>query len=141
MKYSKWIGMLACVALVVVCFMPWTYHADIQKNFTGFFSEKDAYGKPGRFIAFFCLASFFLIFAQKIWAQRVLLFVSGLLLAYSVKTYILYTSCYNAYCPDKKPGIYLLLVLAVIIFASSLFSDVKISSLEQTKTREEAGNQ
>ena len=25
--------------------MPWTYHADLRKYFTGFFSEKDVYGK------------------------------------------------------------------------------------------------
>lgn len=128
--------MVACLALVAVCFMPWTYHADLQKNFTGFFSEKDAYGKPGKFITFFCLASFLLILAQKVWAQRVLLFVSGTLMAYAIKTYILYTSCYNAYCPDKKAGIYLLLALAIIIFASALFSDVKISSDEKRKSFE-----
>lgn len=127
---------MACVALIAVCFMPWTYHADLQKTFTGFFSEKDAYGKPGKFITFFCLASFFLILARKVWAQRVLLFVAGTLMAYSIKTYILYTSCYNAYCPDKKAGIYLLLVLAIIIFASALFSDIKISSVEKRKSFE-----
>ena len=129
--------MAACLLLIAVCFMPWTYHADLQKSFTGFFSEKDAYGKPGKFITFFCLASFFLIMAQKVWAQRVLLFVAGTLMAYSIKTYILYTSCYNAYCPDKKAGIYLLLVLAIVIFASALFSDVKISSAEKRKPYDE----
>jgi hypothetical protein len=137
MKYSKWIGMLACVALVVVCFMPWTYHADLQKTFTGFFSEKDAYGKPGKFIVFFCLVAFSLILVQKVWAQRVLLFVAGTLMAYSIKTYILYTSCYNAYCPDKKAGIFLLLALSVIIFASALFSDVKVSATEKRKSFEQ----
>ncbi len=126
MKYSKWIGMMGCLALVAVCFMPWTYHADIQKNFTGFYSENDAYGKPGKFIVFFCSVSFLLLLARKVWAQRVLLFVAGTLVAYAIKTYILYTSCYNAYCPEKKPGIFLLLFLAVIIFASALFSDLKV---------------
>jgi hypothetical protein len=136
MKYSKWIGMVGCLALVVVCFMPWTYHADLHKSFTGFFSEKNAYGKPGKFIILFCVVSFFLIMAQKVWAQRVLLFVSGTLLAYSVKTYILYTSCYNAYCPDKKAGIYLLIALSVLIFCSALFSDVKVSPGEIKKSVE-----
>ena len=131
MKYSKWIGMAACVLLIAVCFMPWTYHADLQKNFTGFFSEKDAYGKPGKFIVFFCLLSFALIMAQKVWAQRVLLFVAGTLLAYSIKTFILYSSCYNAYCPEKKAGIFLLLAFSVIIFAASLFSDIKVAPVEK----------
>lgn len=131
MKYSKWIGIAACILLIVVCFMPWTYHADLQKNFTGFFSEKDAYGKPGKFIVFFCLVSFALIMVQKVWAQRVLLFVAGTLLAYSIKTYILYSSCYNAYCPEKKAGIFLLVACSVIIFAASLFSDIKVAPVEK----------
>ena len=133
MKYSKWIGMATCLVLIAVCFMSWTYHADVEKNFTGFFSEKDAYGKPGKFIVFFCLISFALIVVQKVWAQRVLLFVSGTLLAYTIKTYILYTSCYNAYCPEKKAGIFLLLACSVIIFGSALFSDVKVSGVEKEK--------
>ena len=131
MKYSKWIGVVACVLLIAVCFMPWTYHADLQKNFTGFFSEKDAYGKPGKFIVFFCLVSFALLMVQKVWAQRVLLFVAGTLLAYSIKTYILYSSCYNAYCPEKKAGIFLLVACSVIIFAASLFSDIKVAPMEK----------
>ena len=131
MKYSKWIGVVACVLLIAVCFIPWTYHADLQKNFTGFFSEKDAYGKPGKFIVFFCLVSFALLMVQKVWAQRVLLFVAGTLLAYSIKTYILYSSCYNAYCPEKKAGIFLLVACSVIIFAASLFSDIKVAPVEK----------
>ena len=131
MKYSKWIGVVACVLLIAVCFMPWTYHADLQKNFTGFFSEKDAYGKPGKFIVFFCLVSFALLMVQKVWAQRVLLFVAGTMLAYSIKTYILYSSCYNAYCPEKKAGIFLLVACSVIIFAASLFSDIKVAPVEK----------
>ena len=123
--------MATCLVLIAICFMPWTYHADVQKSFTGFFSEKDAYGKPGKFIIFFCVASFALILAQKVWAQRVLLFVTGTLLAYSIKTYILYTSCYNAYCPEKKAGIFLLLACSVIIFGASLFSDVKVAAVEK----------
>jgi hypothetical protein len=110
--------------------MPWTYHADIGKNFTGFFSENNAYGKPGKFIVVCCVTSFLLLLAGKVWAQRVLLFVAGTLVAYSIKTYILYSSCYNAYCPEKKAGIFLLLALSVTIFASALFSDIKVPSKE-----------
>ncbi len=136
MRYSKWVGMAACLLLIVVCFIPWTYHADIQKNFTGFFSENNAYGRPGKFIVFFCVISLLLLLARKVWAQRVLLFVAGTLVAYSIKTYILYTSCYNAYCPEKQAGIFLLIFLALIIFASALFSDLKL----QPKQSEEPLN-
>jgi hypothetical protein len=133
MKYSKWIGMAACILLIAVCFMPWTYHADVQKNFTGFFSQNDAYGKPGKFFVFFSIIAFGLIVLQKVWAQRIHLFFAGVMLAYAIKTYILYTSCYNAYCPDKKAGIFLMLGLTLVIFASSLFPDIKIDTDKKEK--------
>lgn len=131
MKFSKWIGVIAAIALIVVCFMPWTYHADVQKNFTGFFSEKDAYGKPGKFLIIFSVISILLFIVPKIWAKRTNLFVTGIMLAYAIKTYIMYTSCYNAYCPEKKAGIYLVVLLSVIQFVMSLFPDVKIKQENQ----------
>ncbi len=125
MKYSKWIGMFACLALVVVCFLPWTYHADLQKTFTGFFSEKNAYGKPGKYIVIFCAVAVLLFLAGKVWAQRTLLFVSGLLLSYAIKTYILYSSCYNAYCPEKLFGIYGVLICSVVIMVAAVFPQTR----------------
>ncbi|RYY67908.1 MAG: hypothetical protein EOO13_13750 [Chitinophagaceae bacterium] len=128
MKYSKWIGLAAALALIVVCFMPWTYHADVQKNFTGFFSENNLYGKPGKFLIFFSVVAGILILTPKIWAKRTNLFVTGIMLAYAIKTYILYTSCYNAYCPEKRAGIYLVVLLSVLQFVMTLFPDMKIES-------------
>src|SRR6478672_3300658 len=116
MRYSNWIGVAAAVILIAVCFMPWTYHADIQKTFTGFFSEQGMYGKPGKFFIFFSALCITLLLIPKIWAKRVHLFASALMVAYAIKTYILYTSCYNAYCPEKKAGIYLVLVLSIVQF-------------------------
>lgn len=126
MKFSKWIGIAAAAALIIVCFMPWTYHADVQKAFTGFFSENNAYGKPGKFLVAFSVISALLFILPKIWAKRTNLFVTGIMLAYAIKTYILYTSCYNAYCPEKKAGIYLVVLLSLLQFVMSLFPDIKI---------------
>ena len=97
MKYSKPVGIFACIMLIIACFMPWTYHADINKTFTGFFSENNAYGKPGKFLIFFAIASGVLILLPKLWAKRTHIFLSALFTGYVVKSYILFTSCYNAY--------------------------------------------
>ena len=126
MKFSKWIGLIAAIGLIIVCFVPWTYHADLQKNFTGFFSENEAYGKPGKFFIFFSVLSAALLLIPRIWAKRINLFNTGIMLAYAIKSYILYTSCYNAYCPEKKAGIYLVVVLSLVQFVMSLFPDMKI---------------
>ena len=127
MKYSKWIGITACIVLIIACFLPWTYHADINKTFTGFFSEQNMYGRPGKFLVFFALASAVLIWLPKVWAKRLHLFLAALTMGYAIKTYILFISCYNAYCPDKKIGIYLMMGCCVVILVVAIFPDMRLN--------------
>ena len=126
MKHSKWIGLVIYIGLISICFMPWTYHADLGKYFTGFFSEKNIYGKPGKFFIIFSVICVLMMFVEKVWAKFIHIFFAGVILAYALKTYHLYTSSYNAYSPEKQPGIYLLLLLSILSFAISLFPDFKI---------------
>lgn len=128
MKYYKVIGVLACALLILSCFMPWAYYADLNKTFNGFFSEQNNYGKPGKFFVFFAIASIALINTDKVWAKRVHLFLSALNIGYLIKTYILFTSCYNTYCPEKRTGLYLLILSSVLIMIVSIFPDLKISN-------------
>ena len=79
MKYSKWIGLVIYILLIVVCFLPWTYHADLDKYFNGFFSQKDVYGKPGKFFVIFSVICIVLIFVEKVWAKFMHLFFAGII--------------------------------------------------------------
>lgn len=127
MKHYKLIGWLACLLLFISCFLPWTYYADLNKNFTGFFSEQNNYGKPGIVFVFIAVVSALLIGVDKIWAKRTHIFLTALNIGYLIKTYILFTSCYNAYCPAKKFGIYLLIISCVALLIVSVFPDVKLA--------------
>ena len=126
LQVIKWTGLAACVVLIIACFSPWTYHADIDKTFTGLFSEKNIYGKPGKFLIFYAVVSAWLFLTPKIWAKRLHLFLAALTLGYAIKTYILFTSCYNAYCPDKKYGIWLMMGCCVVILVAAIFPDLKL---------------
>jgi hypothetical protein len=126
MKYYKLIGWCASALLVVSCFLPWTYYADLNKNFTGFFSEQNVYGKPAMFFIFFAIASVLLIRVDKIWSKRTHIFLAALNIGYLVKTYILFTSCYNAYCPEKRYGLYLLILSCGVLLVVSFFPDMKL---------------
>src|ERR1700753_1021731 len=106
MKYSQWIGVAAALLLIAACFMPWAYFPDIQKDFTGFFSEKNSYGKPGKVLIFFCVIQLVLFLLPKVWAKRTNILVSAMTIAFAVKSYILYTACYKGICPEKKAGIF-----------------------------------
>ena len=128
MKYSKLIGLGIYICLIAVCFMPWTFHADLGKYFNGFYSQNDVYGKPGKFFIIFSCICILLIFINKLWAKFTHLFFAGVIMAYALKTYHLFTSSYNAYTPEKQPGIFLLVLLSILSFVIALFPDVPLNS-------------
>ncbi|MEO6404743.1 MAG: hypothetical protein ABIY51_12815 [Ferruginibacter sp.] len=127
MRYSKWIGIITGLIIIMACFMPWTYHADIHKNFTGFFSEQNMYGRPGIFLTILAVISIGLLLANRVWARRGHIFVSAILISYAIKTFILFTACYNAYCPERKAGIYLVLIASFIMLIIAVVPGGKIN--------------
>ncbi len=128
------VGLGACILLLISCFLPWTYYADphitseAEKTFTGFFTFHNQYGKPGMLLSLIAVLVFILMLLPKIWAKRANIFITALGLGYAVKTYILYTSCYNAYCPEKKAGIFIMMLSVVLLLAASMFPDVKLEN-------------
>ena len=132
-KILSWVGMAACITLIIACFLPWTYYADsnianeTERTFNGFFSYQYKYGLPGRFLVFFGLTILILMIVQRVWAKRINLFLSAFTLAYAIKSYILFTSCYNAYCPEKKTGIFIMLFSTVVIMIAAVFPNMKIA--------------
>ena len=134
MKHYKWIGWFASVLLIVSCFMPWAYYADLKETFTGFYSHENLYGKPGMFLSAIAVIAFTLMYLPKVWAKRTNLFVCALGLGYAIKSYILFTSCYNAYCPEKEAGVYLMLISSIIMLVATIFPDLKMKDKKHHDT-------
>ena len=141
-KILHWIGLAACIVLVVSCFMPWAYYADAtivnvsDRTFTGFYSYGNNYGKPGKLLLLISILAFAFMLLPKIWAKRVNLFVCALGVGYAIKSFVLFTSCYNAYCPEKRTGIYLMLFSTIVMLIASAFPDLK---LEQDGANKKTG--
>lgn len=128
MKHSQKIGIAAAVLLVITCWLPWTFHPDLNKNFNGFFSEGGNYGTPGKtFIVLTVLAIFFYIM-PKVWAKRWNLLITALTVAYAIKSFILFSGCYRGICPEKKMGLWLMLISSVIMIAMAVFPDTSLST-------------
>ncbi len=126
-KYLHWLGIAACVALIGSCFLSWTYHADINQTFTGFYNYQERYGKPGKFLIYFAVLVLIFMLLPKIWAKRTNLFICAFTVAYAIKTFTLFASCYNNYCPQKLFGLYLMLGSALVMLLASVFPNVKLS--------------
>jgi magnesium-transporting ATPase (P-type) len=126
-KILHWIGLAACILLTISCFMNWAYYPDLQQHFTGFYSEQNHYGKPAVFLITLAVIIFIFMLLPKIWAKRANLFLSALEISYAAKTYILFTSCYNTYCPQKEAGIYIMLFSTILIMLAAVFPTMKIN--------------
>jgi hypothetical protein len=125
-KYSPWIATVTFGILVVACFLPWTFHADLGKYFNGFYSEKNIYGKPGKFLIVAGAITVVSAFVQVVWIKRAGLFVSAINVAYAVTAFIRFGSCYDGYCPERKVGLFLMLITAIILLAVSMLPKGKV---------------
>jgi len=127
LKYSGWIGVFAALLLILACFLPWAYYPDIDKIFTGFYSEKNMYGKPGKFLIFFSVLAIIFFLWPRIWAKRINMFITAIILAFAIKSFILYSACYRGICPEKKEGIFVMLAGSVLMVLAAMFPDLKLS--------------
>jgi hypothetical protein len=125
---SKWVSLAAFMVLVASCFMTWTHHADIGMDFTAFFSQKNMYGKPGKFLLFMALISTICSFLSLLWLKRLALFCTAMNLAYAVKSFILFSSCYGGYCPEKRIGIWLMMLSVIFLFLAAIFPQGKVNA-------------
>ena len=138
MKYSRFIGLAACLLLVAACFMPWTYYPDLGKSFTGFFSENNQYGRPGVLFTILSALSAVLFLIGKIWANRVNWIVSAVAVAYFIKVYMGFTACYVGICPEKQAGIFLVMLAVIVMMLMTLLPDIKLR--ESTNGKRETRN-
>ena len=79
-------------------------------------------------MVFFAIVSVVLILMNRVWAKRVHLFMAALFLGYAIKTYILFASCYNAYCPEKQYGLYLMMGSTIAIMIIAVFPKLRIGT-------------
>jgi len=132
MKYSQWIGILAGIVLAVACFLPWTFHPDLNKEFTGFFSENNAYGKPGKVFIALAVAAIAFYLVPRLWAKRCNFFIVAVTMAYSIKTFILFTGCYRGICPEKRMGVWIMLLAPAVMLAMALLvPDIRKAAKEE----------
>ena len=125
MKYSQLLGCIAVVLLAAASYLPWSFIAERNILVTGMSAPGTIYGKPGlmHFVLGFILILFFII--PKIWAKRINVFTAAINLAWSVRNFILLSTCYMGECPQKKFGLYLALVLCFFILIMSFLPELK----------------
>ena len=128
MKYSQSIGIAASLALLVICFLPWTYIASQQITISGFNSAGTDFGKPALFNFFVSVCMLILFAVPAVWSKRVNVFFGALNLAWSFRNYLLVSGCLMGECPEKKPALYLLVGLSILMQLMTLLPKMDIKN-------------
>lgn len=136
MKFSQWIGIGAAALLVVSCFLDWAWYPDLKMHFTGFFTYQNWYGRPGKFFSIMAgIASFFFLI-PRLWAKRWNLLITAITLAYAIFSFINFSRCYGpAICPERRVGLWLMLLAASGMMLMALLPDVDLNKIEARKQK------
>ncbi len=125
MKYSQSIGIIAVLALIGICFIPWVYIASQNITFTGMEAGTN-FRSPALASITLGLVSVILFAIPKVGAKRTNLFVGAINFAWSIRNYILMTTCLAGDCPEKKVGIFLQLAVSLVILAMTFLPKIEL---------------
>ncbi|MEA3426489.1 MAG: hypothetical protein U9R46_09600 [Bacteroidota bacterium] len=120
MKYSQTIGIIATLALVAICFLPWSYIASRQITITGFQAVGTNFGKPGLFTVILSGIMLVMFAVPAIWSKRTNVFIAALNLAWAFRNYLMISTCLMGECPEKKPALYIQVALSILILLMTL---------------------
>jgi len=127
-KYSKWIGLLGVLLVVIACFIPWVYIESKQITVYGFYTKGTYFGKPGILHIFFAGLAAIGFCIDKLWAKRANVFICAIHIAIAIKNYILITSCFAGECPIKKIGIFLVGMGCIMMMIAALFPNMAVKN-------------
>jgi hypothetical protein len=129
MKYSQIIGIVAAIALVIVCTLPWVYIPSLQLYLTGINGKASAelnFGSQIKSHAFLATIMIICFYVSKIWSKRLNVFIGAVNLAWAFKNFLIFTMCRGGECPEKQIAIYLLIFFAAIMFVMSLLPKLEV---------------
>lgn len=124
MKYSQTVGCVLVILLAGVCYLPWSFISEKNILITGISAPGTMYGKPGLMHLVLGIVLIFFFIFKKIWAKRVNVFIGAINLAWSIRNYILLSTCYMGECPELKIGLFMELLLSLAILVMTFLPDL-----------------
>jgi hypothetical protein len=126
MKYSQLLGIIAVVLLAAICYLPWSFIADKNITVTGMSAPGTMFGKPGLMHFVLGVPLIILFIIPKIWAKRLNVFIGAINLAWTIRNYILLTTCFMGECPHLKAGLILSMALSAFILVMTFYPKIKL---------------
>ncbi len=131
MKHSQLIGIIASLAVIGICFLPWTFITSENITVTGLYSGNTNFGKPGLLNIILCIQCIIFFLVPKGWAKRINIFLGAINFAWCMRNYLLLTTCLAGECPQKKTGLFLLLITGFLILIMTFIPKIKMTMEEK----------
>ena len=132
MNYKKnlhYLAIIATLGIIGTCFIPWVHYNNIDVTFNGYNVKRFAtgvyYGRAGIIITILAGISLLFTLMQSIVAKRVNMFLCALLVAYTLRTYVIFTGSLFDGEVTKLAGIYLIVLLSFVMVICSVFPYLK----------------
>ena len=126
MKHSQTVGLLASLALIGICFLPWVTISSSNLVVSGMNAKGTDFGTPGRLNLIFTVIMAVFFALPKVWAKRTNVFIGALNLAWSIRNYIVLTTCMMGECPNKQWALIVLVLLSIIMMAMTFFPKIEV---------------
>ena len=120
MKYTQTIGIIAALVVLICSFLPWSIVVSEQITISGFDTKGTRFGKPGLFLNFFTIIAIVLFLIPAIWAKRTNIFIGAIVFTWSLRNYILVSTCLMGECPVKQPALYTLVIASGVVMVMTL---------------------
>ena len=127
MKYSQTIGIVACLIVLICSYLPWSIVVSEHITISGFDTRGTRFGRPGLFLDFFTVLSLLLFAIPKIWAKRTNIFIGAIVFTWSIRNYILVSTCLMGECPVKQPALYVLVGASLVVMIMTLLPTINTS--------------
>lgn len=127
MKYSQTIGIVACLIVLICSYLPWSIVVSEHITISGFDTKGTRFGRPGLFLDFFTVLSLLLFAIPAIWAKRTNIFIGAIVFTWSIRNYILVSTCLMGECPVKQPALYVLVGASLVVMIMTLLPTINTS--------------
>ena len=127
MKYSQTIGIIACLIVLICSYLPWSIVVSEHITISGFDTRGTRFGRPGLFLDFFTVLYLLLFAIPKIWAKRTNIFIGAIVFTWSIRNYILVSTCLMGECPVKQPALYVLVGASLVVMIMTLLPTINTS--------------
>ncbi len=131
MKYSQTIGIILCLFLIYCTTQPLVFIESRNWTITGWDPAGASFGQAGKFLCFFASLAILFFALPYLWAKRFNMVFASLLLAWSIRNFLILSTCQMGECPQKLWALYVCIITSAVIMLMTFLPKLTISNQPQ----------